>query len=122
MAAALAGRLGPCANLLKLADGRSFVKEILRLGLGDAQSTLADVVCAPFDEQSAKRRHDRLQEWNVFLDELLLQTDGVRGHHDSTFLIRQCGLNGRHEISEALADASAGFNHEVSSPIDSLSD
>ena len=47
------------------------------------------------------------------MDELLLQTDGMRGQHDPAVFVGRGRQDRRDQISKAFADARAGFDHEM---------
>ena len=67
--------------------GRLLRQERNRSLLRDAQSAEAQIITPPFDQHGAKFRDDRLQEWQIFPDELLLQSDRMRGDDNSRVLV-----------------------------------
>jgi len=86
------------------------------------EATRAEIVAAPFE-------HCRLdiqaggfdQVGDVFLDQLILQGDGVGGDDDPLF-IRERPSNTGDQVCQRFACAGAGLDHQVLPPIESVGD
>ena len=103
----------PAADLHQLIVRRLFGEQRHGLLLRNAQPPQAQIITPPFHQRRSQLGQNRLEKWNVFANQLLLQTDRVRGDNHRRVLVFQRVQDGRHEVGEALTDAGTGFDHQM---------
>ncbi len=82
------------------------------------QPARTDIILPAFHEGRFElNRQNFLQNRNVFVEQLFLQIDGVRGNDRLLFLLER-KKNCRHKIGDRFADAGARFNHKVPFPFE----
>ena len=126
---AVAGLARPRLNLAELLVLFLLVEEADRSSQGVFHPPQAEVVVAALDQHGGKLdRHHAPQKRDVLGEQLLLETDGVRGDDHPPgrrFLVAGLGLfpggqNGRHEVGEALAHPRSGLDHQVMAIFNSI--
>ena len=119
----------PLADRTELLQLLILVEEALAAGEGQIESPQAEVIPPTFHEHCGEFARDhRVQKRQIFADELLLQTNGMRRDDDlrrgrpvvfsaSTFALAYFRFspcqNRRHQISKALTDTCAGLSDKM---------
>ena len=107
------GVVGPLLHAVQVVAVVVVAEEAALALARELQAPQAHVVAAALHEHRAELLgNHRVEERDVLLDELLLQADGVGGHHHALAALDD-PPNGRQEVREALADARARFHEEA---------
>lgn len=107
---AVAGGLRPLEEFGEF-GGFEGGEEVAGFGKGAFEAGGAEVVGAAFEEDGFEVADEFLDDGDVFVDELLLEVDGVGG--DDGFAFRVEGAaDGGEEVGEGFADAGGGFDDQ----------
>ena len=107
---AVAGGLGPLEELGEF-GGFEGGEEVAGFGEGAFEAGGAEVVGAAFEENGFEVADEFLDDGDVFVDELLLEIDGVGGDDGFAFGV-ESAADGGEEVGEGFADAGGGFDDE----------
>ena len=107
---AVAGGLGPFEELREF-GGFEGGEEVAGFGEGAFEAGGAEVVGAAFQEDGFEVADEFLDDGDVFVDELLLEVDGVSGDDGFAFGV-ESAADGGEEVGEGFADAGGGFDDE----------
>ena len=84
-----------------------------RAAAGLLQAPPAEIIRAAFDQYGRELIGiNRLKQRDIFLDQLLLEIDGVR-RDDDAFFLPHGKIDRRQEIGERFADAGARFDQQM---------
>ena len=88
-------------------------EEVAGLLDGLLKAARAEVIAPAFKHREAElARHNLLEHRQVYLRELFLQVDGVRGDH-RLLLVRHGIQDRRHQIGQALPDSRASLDRQM---------
>ena len=97
-------------------------EEFCRLLQGAFEAAGAKVILPAFHERGLELdRQDLFQDRDVFIEQLLLQRDRLRGD-DGFFLLLKRVKDGGHEIGDRFPDAGARLDHEMLLLVERLGD